>query len=590
MSWVNEQNPPPTPRLSPVQLAFPPAPPGQHSHGRAPSLTFDRDGARPSSPPHRERHSHGRTPPVTFGRDGAVGSTPPFSSGNHQSDRRPTSRTSSEVSVDRPVARLTNSLAERTRVAPAMTFGRLGEQANAFADRSAPVASSSVARPSTGFSSDATGRHTPTAPPGLPSPAQYGRSGLRLRDQHGRRNAIIPHDVPIYGENPYNPWSRQSADGSPEMGSSSRPSFSRAPGSMDFQDTQIIHGIDPAIYAAGTWEMSQQTMTRHPDMYPPETPSIDNPSQQMLSPQERPHQIISHAAVRQRWAQANYINGVHDMASSSGAGTQNSALQAADDVGNAGGRTLQTDETLSTARSGYAADASAMISGPGLVPTEDPRAHIIETVRPSVTRPQVPSIPTNGVYVDGMRINQGRSSVAPMATPAAANLYRLNSDYRRRQAESDYYRRQVTIHRSWTRTQQNPPPVEDPAIKEERRQQQLQEDCAICYGPFENAVETRCGHIFCLGCAKRWIEEEFSCPSCRQYMQMDWLSKVNVPIQFGLGRTEEEESPQVSADRTDSAQEYSAAAYDLEGEIDRALSGDDWQLDDWRHYYSPLSR
>jgi hypothetical protein len=41
--------------------------------------------------------------------------------------------------------------------------------------------------------------------------------------------------------------------------------------------------------------------------------------------------------------------------------------------------------------------------------------------------------------------------------------------------------------------------------------------CGICYGIFNNPVETQCGHIFCEDCIKQWFNgNNKSCPFCKQ--------------------------------------------------------------------------
>jgi hypothetical protein len=50
----------------------------------------------------------------------------------------------------------------------------------------------------------------------------------------------------------------------------------------------------------------------------------------------------------------------------------------------------------------------------------------------------------------------------------------------------------------------------------EGSRQELDKDtCPICYGQYDNAVQTPCGHVYCSECVSRWLEQNDTCPSCR---------------------------------------------------------------------------
>ncbi|KAF2159291.1 hypothetical protein M409DRAFT_30298 [Zasmidium cellare ATCC 36951] len=38
--------------------------------------------------------------------------------------------------------------------------------------------------------------------------------------------------------------------------------------------------------------------------------------------------------------------------------------------------------------------------------------------------------------------------------------------------------------------------------------------CAVCFGPFQNPVVTRCQHTFCFGCIYEWFGGSTACPKC----------------------------------------------------------------------------
>ncbi|KAK4507334.1 hypothetical protein PRZ48_001069 [Zasmidium cellare] len=38
--------------------------------------------------------------------------------------------------------------------------------------------------------------------------------------------------------------------------------------------------------------------------------------------------------------------------------------------------------------------------------------------------------------------------------------------------------------------------------------------CAVCFGPFQDAVTTRCQHTFCFGCIYEWFGGSTACPKC----------------------------------------------------------------------------
>ena len=41
-------------------------------------------------------------------------------------------------------------------------------------------------------------------------------------------------------------------------------------------------------------------------------------------------------------------------------------------------------------------------------------------------------------------------------------------------------------------------------------------ECSVCYDTFENAVKTRCGHVFCRTCLEIWTTNNVTCPMCRK--------------------------------------------------------------------------
>lgn len=40
-------------------------------------------------------------------------------------------------------------------------------------------------------------------------------------------------------------------------------------------------------------------------------------------------------------------------------------------------------------------------------------------------------------------------------------------------------------------------------------------ECSVCY-EFGQAIETRCGHVFCEPCIHQWTTEHITCPMCRK--------------------------------------------------------------------------
>ncbi|KAG2655136.1 hypothetical protein PVAP13_1NG549500 [Panicum virgatum] len=40
-------------------------------------------------------------------------------------------------------------------------------------------------------------------------------------------------------------------------------------------------------------------------------------------------------------------------------------------------------------------------------------------------------------------------------------------------------------------------------------------DCSICLEPAREPVVTRCGHLYCLVCMRRWMRSADHCPVCR---------------------------------------------------------------------------
>ena len=47
------------------------------------------------------------------------------------------------------------------------------------------------------------------------------------------------------------------------------------------------------------------------------------------------------------------------------------------------------------------------------------------------------------------------------------------------------------------------------------RPEDVHEPCVICQGPPDEPIMLSCGHIFCYGCAYRWLSQNSTCPLCR---------------------------------------------------------------------------
>ena len=41
-------------------------------------------------------------------------------------------------------------------------------------------------------------------------------------------------------------------------------------------------------------------------------------------------------------------------------------------------------------------------------------------------------------------------------------------------------------------------------------------ECTVCYDHFDNALRTRCGHVFCEPCLTQWTTTNVTCPMCRK--------------------------------------------------------------------------
>ena len=41
-------------------------------------------------------------------------------------------------------------------------------------------------------------------------------------------------------------------------------------------------------------------------------------------------------------------------------------------------------------------------------------------------------------------------------------------------------------------------------------------ECTVCYDVFDNALRTRCGHVFCESCLTAWTASNVTCPMCRK--------------------------------------------------------------------------
>lgn len=50
---------------------------------------------------------------------------------------------------------------------------------------------------------------------------------------------------------------------------------------------------------------------------------------------------------------------------------------------------------------------------------------------------------------------------------------------------------------------------------------------SICHGPFENPVETPCGHVFCSTCITRWVRQDARCPISKDPISVDTFCRVS---------------------------------------------------------------
>jgi hypothetical protein len=41
-------------------------------------------------------------------------------------------------------------------------------------------------------------------------------------------------------------------------------------------------------------------------------------------------------------------------------------------------------------------------------------------------------------------------------------------------------------------------------------------ECSVCYDHYEDALKTRCGHVFCEQCLTQWTTTNVTCPMCRK--------------------------------------------------------------------------
>lgn len=44
----------------------------------------------------------------------------------------------------------------------------------------------------------------------------------------------------------------------------------------------------------------------------------------------------------------------------------------------------------------------------------------------------------------------------------------------------------------------------------------IEGECGVCYDTYNNALQTRCGHIFCESCLTNWTTSHVTCPMCRK--------------------------------------------------------------------------
>lgn len=50
--------------------------------------------------------------------------------------------------------------------------------------------------------------------------------------------------------------------------------------------------------------------------------------------------------------------------------------------------------------------------------------------------------------------------------------------------------------------------------------------CSICRLPFQSPVSLSCQHTFCRQCIERWLQENDSCPTCRENPELDEFDEV----------------------------------------------------------------
>eukprot|EP00808_Paulinella_micropora_P005151 g54912.t1 len=51
-------------------------------------------------------------------------------------------------------------------------------------------------------------------------------------------------------------------------------------------------------------------------------------------------------------------------------------------------------------------------------------------------------------------------------------------------------------------------------------------ECPVCQDSMRHPASTKCGHIFCYSCAKKWIDINNSCPSCRATLSSEDMHRI----------------------------------------------------------------
>lgn len=110
------------------------------------------------------------------------------------------------------------------------------------------------------------------------------------------------------------------------------------------------------------------------------------------------------------------------------------------------------------------------------------------------------------------------------------------------------FKRRIKRHQNYRRVVKNMEERFSMASPEELKNNN--DDCAVCWEKMETARKLPCGHLFHNSCLRSWLEQDTSCPTCRQSLNDRPNVDPNGNIPAGMGHDANMQPPNTPGNQT----------------------------------------